>query len=36
MSAPIPAQALLSVERLHVRYDAVTALRDVTVTVNAG
>ena len=29
-------QSLLSVERLHVRYDAVTALRDITVTVNPG
>jgi branched-chain amino acid transport system ATP-binding protein len=27
--------SLLSVERLHVRYDAVTALRDITVTVKA-
>ena len=37
MSAPVAAkQPLLSVERLHVRYDAVTALRDVTVTVNPG
>jgi branched-chain amino acid transport system ATP-binding protein len=34
--ADASAQPLLSVERLHVRYDAVTALRDVTVTVNAG
>jgi ABC-type branched-subunit amino acid transport system ATPase component len=28
-------QHLLSVERLHVRYGAVTALRDITVTVGA-
>ena len=30
-----PAGHLLSVERLHVRYDAVEALRDITVTVDA-
>jgi branched-chain amino acid transport system ATP-binding protein len=35
-AAASSAPALLSVERLHVRYDAVTALRDITVTVNAG
>jgi branched-chain amino acid transport system ATP-binding protein len=36
MSAPDePAQVLLSVERLHVRYDAVEALRDITLTVKA-
>jgi branched-chain amino acid transport system ATP-binding protein len=35
MSAAASAQALLSVEHLHVRYDAVSALRDITVTVQA-
>ena len=35
MNAPDSRQSLLSIERLHVRYDAVEALRDVNVTVKA-
>jgi len=35
MNAPDRGQSLLSIERLHVRYDAVEALRDVNVTVKA-